>query len=284
MVRPALSWIVRYVDNGVLRVRTFMTEEAAKSFIQRTVEAGGEVRSWAEVWTHERPVPPALRKGRTPAGSRSAPLAAPRARWRDPDTAAACPLSRLDFEAVHRKRSKPPDGADEPEQTPYRKSLCRAPPSRQSAAGPIAGPPNPNGTERGGDSGALQLREAAAYGTRSPVTGSSTEVRAALLSACCPLPPSPGCVLWGGFCEMFPTSSTTRVPAVLLDIELNAEAVVSVCEPANVVGCLRRSGVRTHAVAFYVGILLLGKITDGLAPLSISVVRPSRDHSYPGQR
>ena len=63
MVRPALSWIVRYVEDGVLRVRTFMTEEAAKSFIQRTVEAGGEVRGWAEVWTHERPLPAVARKG-----------------------------------------------------------------------------------------------------------------------------------------------------------------------------------------------------------------------------
>ena len=46
----------------MLRVRTFMTEEAAKSFIQRTLGAGGEVRSWAEVWTHERAVPAAGRK------------------------------------------------------------------------------------------------------------------------------------------------------------------------------------------------------------------------------
>ena len=54
--------IVRYVEDGVLKVRTFQTEDATQSFMQRTLAAGGEVRSWAEVWTHERELPTARRR------------------------------------------------------------------------------------------------------------------------------------------------------------------------------------------------------------------------------
>ena len=61
MAKPVITWIVRYVDNGVFRVRTFRTEEAAEGFIQRTLAAGGEVRSWAEVRTSERELPAAGR-------------------------------------------------------------------------------------------------------------------------------------------------------------------------------------------------------------------------------
>jgi hypothetical protein len=59
---PAITWIVRYVEKGVLQVRGFQTEQAAQFFMQRTVDAGGEVRSWAEVRTYERALPPAVRK------------------------------------------------------------------------------------------------------------------------------------------------------------------------------------------------------------------------------
>jgi hypothetical protein len=53
----SITWIVRYVEDGVFKMRTFQTEEAARGFMQRTLVAGGDVRSWAEVWTHEREVP-----------------------------------------------------------------------------------------------------------------------------------------------------------------------------------------------------------------------------------
>jgi hypothetical protein len=53
----SITWIVRFVEKGVLQVRAFQTERAAQLFMQRTVDAGGEVRSWAEVRTHEREVP-----------------------------------------------------------------------------------------------------------------------------------------------------------------------------------------------------------------------------------
>jgi hypothetical protein len=43
--------------------------------MQRTLAAGGEVRSWAEVWTHERELPVPVRKGR-----RRQPARRPRSR------------------------------------------------------------------------------------------------------------------------------------------------------------------------------------------------------------
>jgi hypothetical protein len=59
MPKPTFSWLVRYVDSGVFRVRTFQTEEAAEGFIRRIRDnPSQEFRSWAEVWTHERPPPP----------------------------------------------------------------------------------------------------------------------------------------------------------------------------------------------------------------------------------
>jgi hypothetical protein len=62
MAKPAITWVVRYVEDGVFKVRTFQTEEAAQSFMQPKLAAGGEVRSWAEVWTHEREPPQPLGK------------------------------------------------------------------------------------------------------------------------------------------------------------------------------------------------------------------------------
>ena len=54
MAKSVITWIVRYVDDGVFKVRTFQTEEAAQIFMKHTSEGGGEVRSWAEVRTSER--------------------------------------------------------------------------------------------------------------------------------------------------------------------------------------------------------------------------------------
>jgi hypothetical protein len=63
MAKPSsITWIVRFVEKGVLQVRGFQTEQAARLFMQRTVDAGSEVRSWAEVRTHEREVPTVPRK------------------------------------------------------------------------------------------------------------------------------------------------------------------------------------------------------------------------------
>jgi hypothetical protein len=61
-VKPAITWIVRYVEGGVFRVRTFQTKDAAEGFMQLTLAAGGDVRSWAEVWTHELEMAPPERK------------------------------------------------------------------------------------------------------------------------------------------------------------------------------------------------------------------------------
>jgi hypothetical protein len=62
-IKPAITFIVRYVEDGTFRVRTFQTKEAAEGFMQRTLAAGGDVRSWAEVWTHELELTPPVRKG-----------------------------------------------------------------------------------------------------------------------------------------------------------------------------------------------------------------------------
>ena len=59
MLPPVTTYIVRYVDKGgVLRVRTFTTEEAAKLFIgQLRVDPAQEFRSWAKVETRDLPPP-----------------------------------------------------------------------------------------------------------------------------------------------------------------------------------------------------------------------------------
>jgi hypothetical protein len=60
---PKISWIVRYVDkDAVFRVRTFLNEAAALAFMQSAHKTGLDVRSWAEVWTHERALPADLQK------------------------------------------------------------------------------------------------------------------------------------------------------------------------------------------------------------------------------
>jgi hypothetical protein len=60
---PDISWIVRYVDkDGVFRLRTFQAEAAAVAFMRSVHQTGLDVRSWAEVWTHERALPADLRK------------------------------------------------------------------------------------------------------------------------------------------------------------------------------------------------------------------------------
>ena len=38
--KPAITWLVRYVEDGVFKVRTFQTQEAAEGFMQRTLAAG----------------------------------------------------------------------------------------------------------------------------------------------------------------------------------------------------------------------------------------------------
>ena len=49
-----ITWLVRFVDKGILTARTFQTKEAAELFIGRIRDAENqEFRSWAEVWTHE---------------------------------------------------------------------------------------------------------------------------------------------------------------------------------------------------------------------------------------
>jgi hypothetical protein len=63
MAKPsANTWIVRFVEKGVLQVRAFQTEQAARLFMQRTIDAGNEVHSWAEVRTYEREGPTVPRK------------------------------------------------------------------------------------------------------------------------------------------------------------------------------------------------------------------------------
>ena len=49
MAKPAITWIVRYAEEGVFKVRTFQMEEAALTFMKHTSERG-DVRSWAERW------------------------------------------------------------------------------------------------------------------------------------------------------------------------------------------------------------------------------------------
>ena len=59
MPPPVTTWIVRYVDRtGVLRVRTFYTEEAAVLFIgELRADQAQEFRSWAKVETRDLPPP-----------------------------------------------------------------------------------------------------------------------------------------------------------------------------------------------------------------------------------
>jgi hypothetical protein len=55
MPKPTITWIVRYVDKGVLQVRTFQTEEAAVAFIGRVRDnPSQEFRSWAVNNSHPR--------------------------------------------------------------------------------------------------------------------------------------------------------------------------------------------------------------------------------------
>ena len=56
MPKPAITWVVRFVDRlGFPTVRRFQTEQAAVSFMDQVgADPDQSLRSWAEVWTHER--------------------------------------------------------------------------------------------------------------------------------------------------------------------------------------------------------------------------------------
>jgi len=63
-LKTKTTWIVRYVEDGTLKVRTFRTEEAAQLFMSGAAESGIEVRSWAEVRTRDLPLPKGIGDGR----------------------------------------------------------------------------------------------------------------------------------------------------------------------------------------------------------------------------
>jgi hypothetical protein len=64
MPAPTIAWLVRYVDDGTLKVRTFQTQEAAELFMRRVRDdPQQEFRSWAEVRTAERPRPGFMDEG-----------------------------------------------------------------------------------------------------------------------------------------------------------------------------------------------------------------------------
>jgi hypothetical protein len=53
----AVTWIVRYVEDAELRIRTFQDREVAEQFMRGLVERGADIRSWAEVRTADQPLP-----------------------------------------------------------------------------------------------------------------------------------------------------------------------------------------------------------------------------------
>ena len=59
MSSPVISWIVRFVDkDGMFRVRTFYTEEAAVLFTgELRADEAQEFRSWTKVETRDLPPP-----------------------------------------------------------------------------------------------------------------------------------------------------------------------------------------------------------------------------------
>ena len=52
-----VSYIVRFVEDATLMVRTFREREQAELFMRLKVERGADVRSWAEITTVDQPLP-----------------------------------------------------------------------------------------------------------------------------------------------------------------------------------------------------------------------------------
>ena len=71
------TWLVRFVQDGTLKVRTFQTEEAAQLFMDGAAESGIEIRGWAEVKTRDLPLPKGIREWTLSRPTRPCPPGCP---------------------------------------------------------------------------------------------------------------------------------------------------------------------------------------------------------------
>ena len=55
--RAEVTYIVRFVEDATLNVRTFKEREQAELLMRLKVDRGADVRSWAEVSTMDLPLP-----------------------------------------------------------------------------------------------------------------------------------------------------------------------------------------------------------------------------------
>ena len=53
MLKREITWLVRYVDNGIFTARIFQTEEAAEAFIRRIRHDPNREFRRTEVWTDD---------------------------------------------------------------------------------------------------------------------------------------------------------------------------------------------------------------------------------------